>query len=519
MDNKINRREFLRLASLFFLTGTLNHFIDKRVRKQAGTEGRPNVLIIVFDALSASNTSFYGYSRSTMPRLSEMLDRAIVYHNHYSGGNFTTPGTASLLTGTLPWTHRAFQLNESVLKSLQDHNIFNAFSSPGYYRFSYTHNIFAESVILRFKNDIENLIPRLDLFLTKDLVSQGLKNDYDIASLSRDLIFEKGNDVSVNNSLFLPEIFSKIIRRIKEIQIDKFSGDYFPLFPRGLPESEGGYFMLEDGIDFLIEYLQHAPEPFFGYVHFLPPHYPYSPREEFTKLFNIDDFTGPEKKEHIFSQKEDADTMRLSRLYYDQNIAYVDAEFSRLLKQLDNAGVFENTWLIFTSDHGEMFERGIIAHETETLFNPIIKVPLLLFEPGHQKRRDIFTPTSSIDILPTLLHVTGQAIPDWIEGVVMPPFNSSQVDLERSIFSVQARHNGRLNPLREASVMMLKDPYKLHAYFGYKQLPGDKIRYELYDLENDPEELENIVSSRSSIAQDMRRELLKKIEEVNKPYL
>jgi hypothetical protein len=51
----------------------------------------------------------------------------VVYHNHYAGGNYTTPGTASLLTGTLPWKHRAFQPGGNVDEAYVEKNIFSAF--------------------------------------------------------------------------------------------------------------------------------------------------------------------------------------------------------------------------------------------------------------------------------------------------------------------------------------------------------------------------------------------------------
>jgi arylsulfatase A-like enzyme len=517
MNTKIDRREFLRLATLLFLSKTLPQFKEIGNQNPVGSESEQNVLIIVFDALSANDISFYGYPRNTMPNLSRLLDRANVYHNHYTGGNFTTPGTASLLTGTLPWTHRAFQLNESVIKPFENKNVFNAFGRKNYHRFFYTHNPTAEKVILPFQNDIDNFIPRLQLFLTKDWIFNVLKNDSDIAALSRNLIIKKENEVGINNSLFLPELFTEIIRRTKKGA--SVLNDYSFLFPQGLTQVSGDYYILDDSVDFLIDYLRQSPQPFLGYFHFLPPHTPYTPRREFIDLFNIHDFTSPEKQEHIFSQQKAAAAIRSQHLFYNRHIAYVDAEFARIFNHLENSGQLENTWLIFTSDHGEMFERGIIGHETETLFDPVIKVPLVIFEPGQKKRRDYFTPTSNIDLLPTLLHVTGQSIPDWVEGEILPPYNSTNTDHERSIFSIQARHNGSFNPLNEASVMMVKGEYKLHAYFGYEQLPKGETRYELYNLKNDPEELENLYSSQSSIAQDLRNEIQKKIEEVNKPYV
>jgi len=514
MNSKIDRREFLKLASLLSLSYALSS--DKGNHEGLSHNSQTdNVLIIVFDALSALDVPFYGYPRNTMPNLSRFIEKAAVYHNHYAGGNFTTPGTASLLTGTLPWTHRAFQHTDIVTKSLATHNIFNVFSARNYYRFAYSHNPLVERLLFQFENDLDYHIPRQELFLEKDWIVKFFGNDYDIASLST---FQILQTIDEKSSLFLSDLYSSIVGKHRE----RIQEQYKELFPRGLPNISGSgnnYFLLEDGIDYLMDQLNQIPQPFLGYFHFLPPHGHYRPRREFIELFEDDDFQSPRKPEHLFSKHETYKKSLSQRLFYNQYIAFVDAEFARLFTFMENTGLLENTWLVFTTDHGEMFERGIIGHITETLYEPLVNVPLLIFEPGQFTRRDIYTPTSSIDILPTLLHVTGQPIPNWVEGEILPLYRSTESDPELGIFSIQARYNGKFKPLTKASVMMIKGQHKLHAYFGYKQLPPDETLYELYDLKNDPEELNNLYSPHSSISRELQNELTTKLNEVNKPYL
>src|SRR5688572_25448852 len=99
----INRRDVLKIAASLSL-GAIGSPLVRFIRAgEQGATDKKNVLIVVFDAFSARHISLYGYDRLTTPNLSRLADRAVVYHNHYAGGNFTTPGTASLLTGTLPW--------------------------------------------------------------------------------------------------------------------------------------------------------------------------------------------------------------------------------------------------------------------------------------------------------------------------------------------------------------------------------------------------------------------------------
>ncbi|MGH8301386.1 MAG: sulfatase-like hydrolase/transferase, partial [Steroidobacteraceae bacterium] len=71
---------------------------------------RPNIVLLTIDALSAPHMSLYGYSRPTTPQLARFAEGAVTFDRAYANANFTTPGIATILTGTLPWTHRALQL-------------------------------------------------------------------------------------------------------------------------------------------------------------------------------------------------------------------------------------------------------------------------------------------------------------------------------------------------------------------------------------------------------------------------
>jgi len=67
-------------------------------------------------------------------------------------------------------------------------------------------------------------------------------------------------------------------------------------------------------------------------------------------------------------------------------------------------------------------------------------------------------------------------------------------------------------------VMQVKGKYKLTYYLGYPEIAETGPFFELYDLENDPEELNDIYSTESEIAMELQKELLEKIEEVDRPY-
>lgn len=182
--------------------------------------------------------------------------------------------------------------------------------------------------------------------------------------------------------------------------------------------------------------------------------------------------------------------------------------------------MLENTYLLVTSDHGELFERGIWEHLTPAMCEPLIHIPLLVARPGQQEREDVHVPTSCVDVMPTLLSLAGQLIPEWCEGEILPGFGDNEI-LEgcsvygRSIYALEAKRNPKHAPLNKASVALIKGRYKLIRYFGYD---GCEDRYELYDVQADPEEVRDLYASASPVAAVLRDELAEKLQAVNRLY-
>jgi arylsulfatase A-like enzyme len=509
VNSPFNRRDFLRLAGLLPLSLAAPRW-DSRL--PATPSGGKNVIILVFDALSAYNIPLYGYSRMTTPNLARLAQRAIVYHNHFAGSNYTTSGTATLLTGTLPWTNRALNPNSRAADSFANRNLFSAF--PDYYRASYTHNPWAYTLLRQFQQHIEQLIPIQRLYQPSydGLVESLFANDHDIASVSwaRDMKLQGGYSYSL--------LLSQIYRRL---QNNRTAG-YRALFPRGLPrqtEALGNDFLLETAIDWISELLTKMPTPFLGYFHFLPPHDPYNTSVEFYNWFKQDGYKPLAKPDDIFATQGFTNVqVDRFRRQYDEYILYVDSQASRFYSALEASGLLENTWLIITSDHGELLERGIAGHTNNTLYQPLVRIPLLVFEPGRMDRLDIQAHTSAVDLLPTLAHLTGRTIPAWTEGTILPPFAASAPEPARSIYAVKATGNDPNTPLQHASIMLVKDRYKLLYYFGYKQ-PEVKELIQLYDIAADPEEMVNLFPAHQDMASELLHELKSKLSEVNQPYL
>jgi arylsulfatase A-like enzyme len=316
-------------------------------------------------------------------------------------------------------------------------------------------------------------------------------------------------NMNAPSSSFFISRFDRLKRYLSGINLSR---QYGAQFPRGVPNSGRLYFTIEQVVDWLQNQFDGYSSPFFGYIHLLPPHNPYNTRREFIDAFK-DGWQPASKPENYFSEGVDEATLTLRRQLYDEFIAYVDAEFGRLFKLMEEKGVLDRTCLIFTSDHGEMFERGIWAHITPTLYEPIIHIPLLMWLPGISQRQDVFAPTSCVDLVPTLLQLAGKPIPTWCEGQVLPVFGDADQDSERSIYVVEAKENPMLSPLEIATIALLKGHHKLVHYLGYEQHPHD---YEFYDLQDDPDELVDLYPTQMPVVREMQDELTNKLAQVNR---
>jgi arylsulfatase A-like enzyme len=516
MNPRTDRRSFLQLLSLLPLTPLLGHCSPaaKEGNEVSHIREAPNVLILVFDALSAGHVSLYGYHRNTTPNLARFAERSTVFHRHYAAGNFTTPGTASILTGTYPWSHRACHLLGTVAEGYERQNLFSLFASEGYRTVAYTHNLLVSVLLHQFREGLTVLKKMRDLGLMGPHISEGIfLRDFDVAAQSEWLFHIKGKSGIPPSPLFLSLLEKVQTHFLQEATLPE---EYRSLFPRGLqtsiaPPPVGLYFILEDAIDWIQAELSSTSQPFVGYYHLMPPHEPYHPRREFIGLFD-DNWHPVAKPVHFFSEGHSEEYLDQQRREYDEHIAYTDAEFGRLYDFLIESNLLSNTYVVVTSDHGEMFERGIHAHWTETLYDPIVHVPLLISRPGLQQRVDVDAPTSNVDLLPTLLHATGHSIPDLCEGQLLPTFDNDRTTSQQDIFSVEAKSNPKHAPLAIGTVALIKDRYKLIHYFGYS---GYESEFELYDLGNDPEEVEDVYHSKGSVAIDLQDELLRKLHEVN----
>lgn len=503
MNHDLSRRDFLKCASILFLSPLL------RIVPQPANTEKPNIILILHDALCALNLSLYDYPRQTSPNLERFSERATVFHNHHTAGNFTTPSTASLFTSTYPWTHRAFNISGLINPAVAANNLFNELKGL-YHQEVFTQNIYVDMLLYQFEKSLgehghlDNYSLAGHTFYNHLFPKDGIwgMKSYD------QLLFKREE---AHGSLFLSILNDLGVQFNKNIRAEK-NKEMYPLELPRLANTDV-YFRMDQVTAGLIQFLDRLSQPAFVYLHLMPPHAPYTPARSYMHLF-YDGWSPPSKKKHRLAPGIPQSRLDKLRRSYDQFIANLDAEFGHLMEYLEQSGLMENSYIIFTSDHGELFERGAHGHSMPLVFEPNIRVPLLIHAPGQQERQDIHSATSTVDLLPSLLKISGLEVPAWSEGELLPGFGGEETS-QRNIYVIEAKTNPAYSPLRKATIAMMHGQYKLIHYIGYRFYRDE---YEFYDLQNDPEEIINLYPSHP-IAIEMKNELDRKLVEVNLPYM
>ncbi len=510
----ISRRDFLKLTAA--VTASLGLTRSGPAYKiLSGTDGtRPGIIVLLFDAMSARHLSLYGYGKETTPNLERFAQHATVYHSHYASGSFTTPGTSSILMGMYPWSHRAINHGGLIKRSLTNQNIFSLMGNQ-YYRTAYAENLWADLFLRQFQSGLEDHISPTAFGYQNKTINPflGLADlpDSDMIYYTFNQFLLTGDGQDPTQWAGSPSLgFLDYLHVFDKRNLDEASAEY----PYGIPYNSFYYFQIPQAFPEVTDRIQRLvrdSSPLFGYFHFWSPHEPFRPRAEFVNKFP--DLPIPDKPHHPLatSQLSPADYAPTIKVY-DEYIADVDDGFGKLLDQLTSAGVLENNYLVVTSDHGQLFERGDSGHTTALLFDSVIHVPLLISAPGVQTRRDVYSPTSAADILPTLLNLAGAQNPASSEGKLLPGFGG-QEDMSRSVFSMDAKYDSAFEPFQQATISLIKGNMKLIYYLGYAAYP-DQI--ELYNLQDDPDELEDLRDQLPGLAAQMKDELLTSLSDANK---
>ena len=420
-----------------------------------------NVMLITIDTLRADHLSVYGYGRDTSPNLRELGDRSIVFENAVSQRTFTAPSLATILTGTYPYTHKTLD-NRSHLRA-SNVTLAELLNAKGFRTVAATGN----------------------------------------PGLGRSFKFDQGF-----------EIFEIVDIRGQE--------SVYSLDPQ---EAQ----LLSDLAFPLLEDI-HA-DRFFAWFHYMDPHGPYIVPAEYKSLYAVDTLSdahrGAKVPEHsqMYAPIEDSDPFFRSRKLdffisqYDAEIKFLDDYLGLLFDRMRELGLWRNTILIITADHGEAFGEHRDAYFSH--YDPYyhtVHVPLIIAHPDLPGGVRIERSVSLVDIVPTILELLGlppnpaaqgQSLAELIlEGdeAKSRPYHFSTGTGRRAYCtqSVQTDSHKLIMDFRRKPVV-LDALFEMLGLFWVPERFFNPYHYrsetiELYDLANDPFERKNIADQEPEMA-------------------
>lgn len=187
---------------------------------------------------------------------------------------------------------------------------------------------------------------------------------------------------------------------------------------RGKPRP---YVSAEVITDDAIEWLQTVDTPFFCWTHYMDVHHPCFPPEQYREQFGVADVTQSDVSEWYSTLLSEPNSLTDShidqlRRLYRAAIAYTDAQIGRILNHLEETGRYEETLIILTSDHGELFGEHGQYGKPERMYDELLRVPLIVIN-GPDYLADATDDLVSLLDIPPLIHDTlGLEVPNEYEG-------------------------------------------------------------------------------------------------------
>ena len=419
---------------------------------RAPAAGSPNVILISLDTVRADHLSVYGYGKKTSPHLEEFAKESVLFTRALSSGDMTLPSHASLFTGMYPSQHGAhFSPNhrlgvpldkrfETLAGDLRDH---------GYWTGGVIANGGYLSVGFGLNRGFSYWDQRLPAVILAPLPSPYLRGRI------RNLVVH----------FVATSEWDRVSRSAEEI-------NQAALAALGQRTQDG--------------------RPFFLFLNYMDAHIPYIPPEPykdrfpgrdpgFTEARYIAAYLDVMAHDHKLDERDRAHLVS----QYDGGIAYLDAQLGALFARLKADGLYQNSLIIVTADHGEALgERDCLDHGGLSLYEDQIHVPLLIRYPGGARKGVVGAAAAGVDIMPTVLEAAGIAIPKHLAGQSLsaPLAEGREVLAEsfpggRAYFTNNARFDRTYRGISSASM---------------KYIASSAGSPELYDIRQDPAESRNL---------------------------
>jgi arylsulfatase A-like enzyme len=407
--------------------------------------GAPNVVVIVVDTLRADHLACYGYGGVKTPHFDALAADGTRYARTFAQASWTRPSIATILTGLYPSSHGAVHKADVLPEHVQ--TLAEILVANGYHTVGFPNNI--------------NVAPPFGF-------AQGFVEYHYLAP---DLFFY-ADEAAAELTLYSG------LRLVRERFFARYVNVHFYYRPAEY---------VVDKVRAWLDGPNAKRTPFFMYLHFMDPHDPY--------MVHPYDGVGYAR---VAMPNPPAAMAELLMKTYDGEIAYLDEHLGALVADLKRRGLYDDTLIVLTADHGEEFhEHGGWWHGT-TLYDEQIGVPLIVKPAkGGATGRVVEELTTTLDVAPTILRAVGVPPPLVMQGHVLP-LDAAPPPAREHVYAEEDFEGNILQAVRGRTwKFIVANPGN----------PRGLAPEELYDVAADAKETKNVASQDPTHREEMRAAL------------
>jgi len=465
---------------------------------------RPNFLVIIVDQMNSFCLGWNGNDEVRTPNLDRLAADGVNFSRAYPTNPVCSPTRASLHTGLTPRQHGLTTNGCNLDPDIP--TVTGVLAANGYR----THCV-GKIHLQPFSTDERDEDGQPATWESRDLWNDGTITELPLPFYGYESVDYVGGHVNYVNGDYVNDVEAQRPGTKAELSREKA---YYSAGPQTWrmpipPEWHYNDWITERSIDFL-----HRQEdrPFFLVTSFPDPHHPFCAAKPYSEMYDPAAVSLPDNWNHGedpcgYLERFDQYGRKLHRNWDEAvlresiaqtygMITHIDDCVGRLLGALDESGLAENTTVVFLSDHGDYLGSHHLLFKGPWPYEPVVRVPLIWRAPGGQQGVRVPQPVSHLDFVPTVLDYAGLGQEDFdLRGGQQAQRAILPGESLRPVIDTGARpqQDGKLMEFDEDGVsqemcryrMLITERWKICIYGGF----GEGV---LYDLENDPLEMQNL---------------------------
>lgn len=457
---------------------------------------RKNVLLITIDSLRADHVSCLGYHRETTPNIDQLAQTGFLFTQAIANGSSTPTSFLSLLTSSYPSMYRYTPHISEARTTIAEVLRANGYRTAAFHSNPY---------LSRYYGYDRGFDTFEDFMFTK-AGQMRLKLTTGEIKLNKAKVTKRAINIQMKPTFFIKSMY---------VTVGGFIHNKLALF-KPLPTPYERADLINEKA---VSWLKKQRSKFFLWVHYMDAHFPYQPSTEYLRQIKVKRITKAQIKKlceqmnrNILDRSEQVSQRNSRKLLdlYDGEVRYTDNAIGCLLTELGKVGVYDDTLIIITADHGDEFnEHGELGHSAK-LYDELLRVPLIIKWPGSHGCTVIDQQVQLLDIAPTILDFLGLEKPKAFQGSSLIPLMEGKGKEGVNLTGVisETVHNKGTVPTDGKGKRLTSYRTKEWKYI----IDEETGQSELYDLRKDLEEKMNLVDKEPEKAAEFGLKIMSHIQ-------